>query len=42
MRELVRRSAEVRVFEPDPDAGRWDGLYDRFLNVARVGAGAAA
>jgi rhamnulokinase len=42
MRELVRLSTEIRIFEPDPDAGRWDGLYDRFLNVARVGEGAAA
>jgi rhamnulokinase len=30
MREIVRRSAEVRVFEPDPAADAWDALYARF------------
>ena len=42
MRELVRRSATIRVFEPDPGGGRWDALYDRFLNIARIGQGATA
>ena len=42
MRELVRRSTKIRVFEPDPDTGRWDALYDRFLNIARIGQRATA
>ncbi len=42
MRELVRSSTEIRVFEPDPDASRWDALYDRFLEIARVRQGAPA
>jgi rhamnulokinase len=42
MRELVRLSAGIRVFEPDPDASGWESLYDRFLEVARAGQGAAA
>ena len=33
MRELVRSSTEVLVYEPDPDLARWEGLYDRFVQV---------
>ena len=42
MRELVRRSTEIRIFEPDPDAARWEALYHRFLDIARVAQGAPA
>jgi rhamnulokinase len=44
MRELVRRSIEVRVYEPDADVSRWEALYDRFRRVASpdlVGGGVA-
>jgi len=30
MREIVRRSAQIRTFEPDPAADGWNGLYTRF------------
>ncbi len=33
MRELVRSSTEIRAYEPDPNAGAWDALYERFLGV---------
>jgi hypothetical protein len=33
MREIVRRSAEIRVFEPDPSADRWNALYASFPTV---------
>jgi hypothetical protein len=42
MRELVRHSTEIRAFEPDSDAARWEALYDRFLTVAGVRLGAVA
>jgi rhamnulokinase len=42
MRELVRRSTAIRVFEPDPDGSPWESLYDRFLDLARARQGAAA
>lgn len=35
MRELVRSSTEIRAYEPDPNAGAWDALYERFLGVGR-------
>ncbi len=42
MRELVRSSIEIRIFEPDPDASRWEALYERFLDIARIRQGAPA
>jgi rhamnulokinase len=33
MREVVRRSTEIRVFEPDAAADGWDALYGRFRTV---------
>jgi rhamnulokinase len=33
MREVVRRSCELQVYEPDPAADRWNALYDRFRAV---------
>ncbi len=33
MRELVRSCTEVLVYEPDADLARWEGLYDRFVQV---------
>ncbi len=33
MRELVRSSTEVRVYEPDPDLAQWEALYDRFVQA---------
>jgi rhamnulokinase len=33
MRELVRRSTQLEVFEPDPAAERWAALYDSFRTV---------
>jgi rhamnulokinase len=33
MRELVRRSTKLEVFEPDPAADRWTALYERFRTV---------
>jgi rhamnulokinase len=33
MRELVRSSTELRTYEPDPAAGRWEALYARFRDV---------
>jgi rhamnulokinase len=34
MRELVHASGGIRTYEPDPNAGEWEGLYERFLAVA--------
>jgi len=36
MRALVRRSFDVRVYEPATDAGRFDALYQRFRRVVMV------
>jgi rhamnulokinase len=33
MRDVVRRSTELQVYEPDPAADRWNALYDRFRAV---------
>jgi rhamnulokinase len=33
MREVVRRSTQVQVYEPDPAADRWNSLYERFRSV---------
>ena len=33
MRELVRRSADIRVLDPDPAADMWNALYGRFRRV---------
>jgi rhamnulokinase len=33
MRELVRRSTTIDVYEPAADGVRWNELYDRFLTV---------
>jgi len=33
MREVVRRSADIQVFDPDPAAEIWNALYGRFLTV---------
>jgi rhamnulokinase len=30
MREVVRRSATIDVYDPDPAEDRWNALYDRF------------
>jgi rhamnulokinase len=37
MRELVRRSTEVRVHEPDTEGAQWEAIYDRFLQVVDHG-----
>jgi rhamnulokinase len=42
MREVVRSSTEIAVSEPDPDGARWESLYGRFLEIARVRQGAPA
>ena len=34
MRELVRSSTEVRLYEPDPLSSSWEALYDRFRLLA--------
>ena len=33
MREVVGRSTELQVYEPDRAADRWNALYDRFRSV---------
>ena len=33
IRSVVRRSTEVRRYEPQEDRDRWDGAYARFLDV---------
>jgi rhamnulokinase len=33
-REVVRRSVEVKTYEPR-DAARWDEQYGRFVNLVR-------
>ena len=33
MREVVRGSADIRAFDPDPAADTWDALYGRFKTV---------
>ena len=33
MREVVRRSADIQVFDPDPAAENWNALYGRFRTV---------
>jgi hypothetical protein len=33
MRDLVRRSSELRSFEPDRAADTWDELYGRFRSI---------
>ncbi len=33
MRELVRASTAVRVYEPDAELDRWEALYERFAGV---------
>jgi rhamnulokinase len=39
MRELVAASSEIRTFEPDPEAGAWEAMYGRFLDVVRPAVG---
>jgi rhamnulokinase len=36
MREVVRQSTELMAYEPDPDAGAWGALYERFMDVVHV------
>ena len=33
MRDVVRRSAGIRAFDPDPAADAWESLYSRFRTV---------
>jgi rhamnulokinase len=33
IRELVRQSAAIEIYEPDPEPSRWSGLYDRFRTI---------
>jgi len=33
MREVVRSSTDVQVYEPDPAGDRWNELYGRFCGV---------
>ena len=33
MREIVRSSTDVHVYEPDPAGDRWNDLYGRFCAV---------
>jgi rhamnulokinase len=41
-RELIRRSAEIVVYEPSADRGTSDAIYERFLTVTGLGGPALA
>jgi rhamnulokinase len=37
IREVVRHSVEVQVYEPDQSQAHWDGAYERFVGIVEAG-----
>lgn len=37
MREVVRRSVEVQVYEPEQSESHWDETYERFVGIMQAG-----